>query len=97
MKDEELTIDIAMFEAIEEAVEARPDAWQLLNALTYQCSRLYDGKPGDEPPAGVGLGERDVDFLAQIPGAHQRGQRPVDPFGAGAPTRRVGGSAPDSQ
>jgi len=47
-------------EAIEEAVEARPDAWQLLNALTYQCSRLYDGKPGDDSTAVVMRARRAV-------------------------------------
>jgi hypothetical protein len=36
---------------IEQYTEREPDAYQLLNFLAYMCSKLYDGKPGDDATA----------------------------------------------
>lgn len=40
-------------QAIEEWIDTQPDAWQLLNYLTFLCNKLYEGKPGDDATAVV--------------------------------------------
>jgi hypothetical protein len=47
-------------QTIEERAEMRPDAWQLLNGLTFLCSKLYGGRPGDDATAVVMRARRAV-------------------------------------